>query len=333
MHPGLLCSLYQARVASLVKAGHNATARGIFKDKIEPLVNDLSNPDDILFKPADLEARVKALKNHIENGVPLEKNNEKPEDLMVVMEDYITLHYPESVGLEYTGTIYDLIARSRDELGCDACLACQWILPTKKKPSQIKDHIRCIPKKTRVCPRVTKWLADYLEKIEGGVGSVPVKINTRKRKHRQIEDSDLDDTFAAPVDPAVGILASLVSANLHALSSLVKDRSKAAAKAQGFVLKIGALVDEIKKTFVNCICKDCPLDNEAFSKVKKLSDLTEGIIPLLKYLSPNEHLVIQEELVAKLKSHFTASSRRVQVSESSNPLGVSVSATNGEEKA
>jgi len=81
-HPGILFSIYQAEIAHLMEA------EKVFSDKVKPLLNHNS---DELFRPADLEDRVKMVQNCVNNRKP--PAADQVENIFGVLCDYL-LYFP-----------------------------------------------------------------------------------------------------------------------------------------------------------------------------------------------------------------------------------------------
>ena len=87
-HPGILFSIYQAEIAHLIKAEHFVEAEKVFSDTVKPLLNH--NIDE-LFRPADLEDRVKMVQNCVNNRKP--PAADQVENIFGVLCDYL-LYFP-----------------------------------------------------------------------------------------------------------------------------------------------------------------------------------------------------------------------------------------------
>jgi hypothetical protein len=185
-HPGILCSIYQAQIAHLIKVESFKEAENVFNDKVKPLLNQ--NTDE-LFRPADLEDRVKMVQNCVNNRKPPAADQD--ENFFGVLCDYLLLYFPSCMpgDRERKGSVSDFMVAFDDFLLIRRlrCLACQWVIPASTTARKITKHFRGSDKHVECCFRVTKWMIQYLDspKREPSAeiqGDVVVKPQPKKRK-------------------------------------------------------------------------------------------------------------------------------------------------------
>jgi hypothetical protein len=102
-------------------------AENVFNDKVKPLLNQ--NTDE-LFRPADLEDRVKMVQNCVNNRNPPAADQD--ENIFGVLCDYL-LYFPSCMpgDRERKGSVSDFMVAFDDFLLIRRlrCLACQWVIP------------------------------------------------------------------------------------------------------------------------------------------------------------------------------------------------------------
>lgn len=107
-HPGILCSIYQAEIAHFIRVERFVEAKKVFNDKAKPLLN--RDGTDELFRPADLEDRVKMVQDCVNNRKPPVADQD--ENVFGVLCDYLLLYFPSCMSgdRERKGSVSDFSA-------------------------------------------------------------------------------------------------------------------------------------------------------------------------------------------------------------------------------
>ncbi|CAO2195556.1 unnamed protein product [Urochloa humidicola] len=317
-HPGLFCSLYQAHITNLIGKHQFKEARAVFYGKVKPL---LDKGKDDMYKPFDLEARVEMLRNCVDHCLPLPADD--VEDMNVVISDYLMLYFPTSLQREANrkNSISDFLMTFDDEKGkIHRCLACQWVMPASATSRSIVSHIKH-SKPANHCPRVTKWMLEYLASVEGeeeidiqdhATGSL--ETQSRKRKAPLSSLPPDGQSVVIPVGLALQIWNDLSRSNMLAISALLDDRSESAVEAKEILFRQEKFIAELKTLFMHSTRKHLALGSPlAFLKVKAILNLSDDLFSLLKNLPDVSKLLLQlDEKVTELRRCFIVAAAECQ---------------------
>ncbi|CAO2182051.1 unnamed protein product [Urochloa humidicola] len=293
-------------------------ARAVFYGKVKPL---LDKGKDDMYKPFDLEARVEMLRNCVDHCLPLPAND--VEDMNVVISDYLMLYFPTSLQREANrkNSISDFLMTFDDEKGkIHRCLACQWVMPASATSRSIVSHIKH-SKPANHCPRVTKWMLEYLASVEGeeeidiqdhATGSL--ETQSRKRKAPLSSLPPDGQSVVIPVGLALQIWNDLSRSNMLAISALLDDRSESAVEAKEILFRQEKFIAELKTLFMHSTRKHLALGSPlAFLKVKAILNLSDDLFSLLKNLPDVSKLLLQlDEKVTELRRCFIVAAAECQ---------------------
>ncbi|RLM79874.1 uncharacterized protein C2845_PM12G10440 [Panicum miliaceum] len=104
------------------------------------------------------------------------------------------------------------------------------------------------------------------------------------------------------IDPALPIFNELAAANLDGIHALKTDFSDAAVGAEVILGKQDSLLAVLKSVFKNALA----LDSQEFMIIKELCDLSDDLLPLLKYLPDDVSTILlhQDQKISELRYCF-----------------------------
>ncbi|CAL5091902.1 unnamed protein product [Urochloa decumbens] len=313
-HPGLFRSLYQAQISSLIVAKQFDEARDVLRNKVSPLV---AHRED-LYAPLDLEYRVQVLEACVWKCLPPSARD--VEDMNVVLSDYMMLYFPTSLQndeVKRTNSISDFLVTLNDGKGIrHRCLACHQVMPAPVTSSSIVSHIKDIEEDDS-CPKVTEWMREYLahhvrieKETDSTASSSWTYCMSRKRK------APLSPPPTAPnlkqqsdvirLGLVIPIYGELTIVNMKALKALYDpDKSQYAGKPEAREIqnRQEKLISELRKEL---ILIDTPDSSSAYMSIKALRNLSDDLLPLIKYMPADvsELLLEQDKKITELRRSF-----------------------------